>query len=448
MLANGPNFCEGIHTKSGASSTGGSCPGPYEGQPRRCMHPINVSCRPVLAWLFMAACGCLIMTWHMPASTPTSTLWAYYASQAVSRGHDSAGSFKDAQTVPAKVRRQGSIASADQAPPFQSAVAGATSSFGATSVSAAAPAAGSVKRVQPAGALPFSLFLSLAPPSEHFGWHHAEILAAVRANALSGVFREVIIWYEETHNQTCGMLLAELARGITPLEHILAENRNRLRCWPRLGGQPSYGELFSAVLENTRLGGVQTEAVVIATSDVVFEHSLGTLLPLRPGDLHTLTVNGVASDMADTYCAMMRQPAGCYVPKTKAIKWQPRDCGIDRNGRRLMPVFSWDAYAFNVSSSREPALGIPVAKMNFSMNILGAENRAVCMLVLAGWMPYNHCHTVRVIHFHGAPKTHVHNAQPISPERAVLCKAGDFVVNRFFSKSIKQRVLVQVPFWV
>lgn len=299
-------------------------------------------------------------------------------------------------------------------------------------------------------ALEFSLFVSLAPPSEHFGLHYLEILAAIRGNVLSGVFREVIIWYEETASRTCPMLLRTLTRGFAPMERIMATEHGRLRCWRRVGGQPSYGEIFSAVLENAGLGRLQTEAVVIANSDVVFGLSLRTVLPIKPGDLHTLSVNGVARDMAEVYCATMGQPKCSVCHEQVTPKTQPRDCGIRQNGRRYRTITSWDAYAINVSSTLK--LQVPVDKLGFTMNVNGAENRAVCELVRAGWKPFNHCHSVRAVHFHCTAKTHLLGASKIRAAKEwrkdpTPCAAGDFSLMRFFGHGTASNQTYTVPTW-
>lgn len=138
--------------------------------------------------------------------------------------------------------------------PHDQAVAGPVTarSFNAEALSSSAPNMTAINT-----GLELTLFLSLAPPSAHFGAHYAEMLAAIRANVVSHIFREVIIWYEDTSNETCATMIHELVYGITALEQTLRADHNRLRCWPRAGGQPTYGELFVMVLESARQGRLQ-----------------------------------------------------------------------------------------------------------------------------------------------------------------------------------------------
>lgn len=291
----------------------------------------------------------------------------------------------------------------------------------------------------------FSLFLSFAPPSPHFGNHHNEIMAAIRANLLVGPFCEVVVWYEEDMEGgwSCVALLEVLLTGFPELE--AAGARERLRCWPRLGGQPTYGEMFRMVQESARQ--LRSQAVVLANADMVFGPTLLTLYPIKPRQLHTLSLNGAVAHASALYCSTIGRAAGCYACDNLKPKYF--DCNIDRtSGIRRQTIYTWDGYVFNTTSFQQ-GIDIVASRMPYFMNKMMAESHATCALHRMGFSPDNSCSTVRVIGFHCARKTH--DDQPgtaLSTPNSVDCKTGDFEFGGFFWRQAHERRRTLLPIWV
>jgi hypothetical protein len=178
----------------------------------------------------------------------------------------------------------------------------------------------------------------------------------------------------------------------------------RLQCWPRVGGQPTYGDLFAFVQANAaRL----TESVVVSNGDVVFGRTLRALHPMVPGVMHTLSVNGGPETVPELYCSAMGLNASqCRTENLcLPIATGMLFCRVTSESERGM-VLTWDAYAFNTRSFDLPSITMTLAPLDFYMNIMNAENNAACQLLAAGWRLVNNCTTVRVVHFHCAPKMH------------------------------------------
>lgn len=309
----------------------------------------------------------------------------------------------------------------------------------------------------PAG---FTLFVSLAPFSPHFGEHYAELMAAIRANLMTGAFEEVVVWYESTPQSTCTRLINSLLYGDPEMSARIFHAR--LRCWDRSGGQPTYGDIFRKLQAAVPL--LHTQGVVVANADVVFGPTLHSLRPISAREIHTLTVNGASAHVPALYCAAMGQGLETCRPCNTTEPDQPTSCHIADRQLQSYTV-SWDGYAFNTTSFS--SLTITADMMPFMMNGIGDENKAVCELLKHGWLPSNNCMTVRTIHFHCAKKTHLagehhltkheqHQAKVAakqaglwhpgpSPPKPPPCKSGLFY-NTFFH--LHEQYLNYTPVWL
>lgn len=224
----------------------------------------------------------------------------------------------------------------------------------------------------------FALLISMVLPRISTNDHVAEFLGALVTNSNNLHISEVHVLLESPSDDLCDEFYSILrsmfntAMGKTSM--------SKLTCVP-VQRQPT-GADFLKYANST----LNERFVLFSNADIVFDESLG----LINADAFTTGKQGYVLSV------LPPPPNGKYMKAFGGECQVPRRCtlgkfdGWDHGGQ------SWDAFLF-----RPPFAGaLDLARINHTMNLLGAENRVAYELKRAGVSLSNPCLHVHAYHWH------------------------------------------------
>jgi len=275
--------------------------------------------------------------------------------------------------------------------------------------------------------------------------HHSEVETAIVGNIVSNVFYDIHIVYQTNSSvETCGVLLqrlqnlTQLARSAVLSNHSVHtihsahtnhsihsvhtnhsihtnasvlypsshRNQSLIHC-TEVAKQATYRDLFQYAFFGNL--SIETQRVVLANADCVFDETLHKLANTTPGAVNLLSVHGfppTSHPLHTLYHSLHPQISDLH--KVCNIHFVANLCVIPGSGQtsRIFQwpakLRSWDAYVVHLPA----VISFVPFTSNLYMNMLAAEHRGACAFRNVTRV-HNACKWVNLWHFHCMGKMHL-----------------------------------------